>query len=605
MLYRLKCADAAYTTQGNTMKLNKFFNSILAILAVFVFLSMAALSLACDKKGGKGNKGGGSNGNDVYAVTRHSTESGREYRYWKNGKSVQPFSTSGYSLGERCEAGGDVYTGEDDGNLIVKKNGALLHSLNKGNGEAYLVSICVSGGDIYVCGGDQANDGTGLAIVWKNGKVHQRLTNGKHNAGAETICLSGGDLYAGGHENGSQGVGLATVWKNGKSHQRLTDGSHNATVFSICVSGSDLYAGGFEYNPQGVAIATVWKNGKSHQRLSNGSDYASVRSLCVSGGDTYAGGYENSPQGKMVPTVWNNNKPLYRLSGDDGEVALVFVREAGSAPPPAAKADKSADEPPPGDVYAVTRHGEGYDWEYCYWKNGESVQEFSTDGRSLGYRWEAGNDTYDLWTVDGKLIIRKNNGTHHFLTIGDYEAEAYSPCVSGGDIYAVGGECREGTWTALVWKNDKVHQHLTDGTSGCAFSLCITNGDLYVGGNENGKAAIWKNGKLLQRLADIGNVNSLCVSGSDVYAGGVEGGYENNVLTVWKNGKLHQRLIKAHGYVSSLCVSGSDLYAGGYEYQHRSDPDNGTLGGPAVWKNGEMLYRLGDREGAVALVFVK
>jgi hypothetical protein len=389
------------------------------------------------------------------------------------------------------------------------------------------------------------------------------------------------------------------VWKNGKLQQKLAGDNVN----SLFVLGEDLYAGGSDENK-----LVVWKNGKLLQTLNDGTVYASVLSIYVSGGDVYAGGTKDAGNDTGYPTIWKNGKEQYMLGSTGGEVVLLFTKEAGDAPP-AAKADKEAEEPPAGDVYAVTRHGDYWGWKYSYWKNGRSVEPFSTDGHSLGQRSDAGGDVYEVGLEDGSLLIVKNGGTHYVLTPpaedGDLAA-AYSLCVTGGDVYAGGYQVNsDNTRVATVWKNGRPHQSLTDGNNAAeANTLIVSSGDVYVGGYESisgtWRATVWKNGKTHSRLTNQSNyavVHSLCLSSSDLYAGGHEG---PNAM-VWKNGKPHQSLNDGSMWASvhSLCVAGGDVYAGG-----REENQDG-LGIPTIWKNGAPLCRLGGVEGDVALVFVK
>lgn len=109
--------------------------------------------------------------------------------------------------------------------------------------------------------------------------------------------------------------------------------------------------------------------------------------------------------------------------------------------------------------------------------------------------------------------------------------------------------------------------------------------DIYVAGYEsNGTsrvAKIWKNG-VATALTDgskDGMARDIFVSGSDVYAAGIETGstriaetWKNGVATVLQSGPLY--IAEAR----SLFVSGSDVYVAGF---------NNTVSGSAVyWKNG-------------------
>jgi hypothetical protein len=261
---------------------------------------------------------------DVYAVTRHGDYYQWEYRYWKYGQSVQPFSTDGHSLGQRFDAGGGMYeVVDDDGTIVVKKDGSTIHSMGKGISDANIISLFASGGDVYAGGHEIGAKGKWVATVWKNGEVHKRLSNGEANANVKALSLSGGDIFAGGNEANTEGWTTATISKNGKLLQRLTDGDYyDSEVFSLCVSGGDVYAGGYGFDEkQGIVYATVWKNGKVCQRLTDSSNTTVVYSISVSGGDFYSGGHSGHK-----PTVWKNGEFLYKLGEDDGNVALVFIK---------------------------------------------------------------------------------------------------------------------------------------------------------------------------------------------------------------------------------------------------------------------------------------
>jgi len=166
-----------------------------------------------------------------------------------------------------------------------------------------------------------------------------------------------------------------------------------------------------------------------------------------------------------------------------------------------------------------------------------------------------------------------------------------------------------------------------------AFCLCIAafTGktmaqavDVYVGGTDNGKATVWKNGTP-QYLADKGIINSVVVHNGNVYAAGYENVSGTYVGKVWKNGtelyalstgesaatsiyvsesgvvyvagveivpgqyvgRVWKDGIVESGYadaywLSSIFIDGSDIYAAG----------GTSVGEAAVWKNGTLLYTL-------------
>jgi outer membrane protein assembly factor BamB len=118
-----------------------------------------------------------------------------------------------------------------------------------------------------------------VATVWKNGKLLWRLTDGANGAEVMSVLVSGADVYAGGYGDSPDLAGAAaTVWKNGEALWHLTDG--NACAASLFVSGGDVYAGGWEYGQDGKEVAVTWKNGDALWRQGDGSP-SSVGSIFV------------------------------------------------------------------------------------------------------------------------------------------------------------------------------------------------------------------------------------------------------------------------------------------------------------------------------------
>jgi len=156
--------------------------------------------------------------------------------------------------------------------------------------------------------------------------------------------------------------------------------------------------------------------------------------------------------------------------------------------------------------------------------------------------------------------------------------------------------------------------------------------DVYVGGRDNGKATVWKNGTP-QYYAQVGDISSIVVADGNIYAAGTEYVQEGAIGKVWKNGQeqysfnsgtsasfiavagndvyvavqdwvLGKAKIWKNGnvesgytgakYLFSIFIDGSDIYAAG------QTTDNNA----AVWKNGNVLYALTSIEGGANAVFV-
>ncbi len=128
---------------------------------------------------------------------------------------------------------------------------------------------------------------------------------------------------------------------------------------------------------------------------------------------------------------------------------------------------------------------------------------------------------------------------------------------------------------AIIWKNGKIYQKLTDGTQDAyANSIYITNGDIYIAGWEGRIAKMWKNGQAthLTKGKHLAFATSVYVYNNDVYVTGYEfiagmSSYDGQTIAkVWKNGKLHHNLTNGSNYAeaNSIYVIDNDIYIAGY-----------------------------------------
>jgi hypothetical protein len=308
----------------------------------------------------------------------------------------------------------------------------------------------------------------------------------------------------------------------------------------------------------------------------------------------YAVGVESPGNGPVQAKLWSN--------GDDVNLSEL------SAPASATSVFVSGT-----DVYATGSVSN----KAGYWKNGLFIglglnPVFFSNGRSIFVSnndvYVAGYEFYDDWHT--RAIIWKNGKA---IILGDSlsNSNASSVFVSGSDVYAVGSKEKK----AMLWVNGMPNS-LTDGTNvATAFSVFKSGTDVYVAGVEytgtpdaqtgaiNSVGKIWKNG-VATNLTDGSTqafVNSVFVSGSDVYVAGNETtASKNTQAKLWKNGKATNLTDGTkNGQASSVYVSGSDVYVGGNEAV--------VLNGAPLakyWKNGTVV-NLSSRYTFVSSIFVQ
>jgi len=131
-------------------------------------------------------------------------------------------------------------------------------------------------------GGHSFNGSTWVAGYWKDGAwVALANSYGTYNAYVLSLMVSGSDVYAGGYSVDGSGGEVAGYWKDGTWAPLANSYSaHGAGVTSLVVSGVDIYAGGAIVNSSGVAVAGYWKN-DTWVPLSNSYDEAQVNSLVI------------------------------------------------------------------------------------------------------------------------------------------------------------------------------------------------------------------------------------------------------------------------------------------------------------------------------------
>ena len=341
---------------------------------------------------------------------------------------------------------------------------------------------------------------------------------------------------------------------------------------------------------------------------------------------------------RLTVTSTSGDKPTITWSTSNKEVALVsndgIVKATGKGTTviTASVGDKSAmcNVSVESTVFAVG--------QTRLWKNGKEWipnESVSLDFTSVGSMFIHEGDVYIAGTSDSYSFNDKGNRAilvkltypipgeqpHpddeeiHVMNTTGKQSFGHDMFIENGDIYVCGEEqfLMENTtnvyyYRPTVWKNG-VKQHLTNNISGeryAANAIFVSGNDVYVAGQADEKAALWKNG-IYQELVCEGtvkvsfysqsNATSLFVSGNNVYVGG-EGRFPpSGTLNIpdlrpilWRNG-LSEVWYDNYGSLKSIYISGNDLYA-------ISTSENGQ-----IWKNG-ILHQVIDGDPILESLFV-
>jgi len=190
------------------------------------------------------------------------------------------------------------------------------------------------------------------------------------------------------------------------------------------------------------------------------------------------------------------------------------------------------------------------------------------------------------------------------------ESIIYEILISGNDIYAVGSEYDEGVTSATIWKNG-IATRLGKKYTSRARGIFVSGNDVYVCGESNGIATIWKNETPTNLPTENGTLSSrassIFVKGNDVYVVGTASSQQNGSWitksVLWKNGVMNvlpsfnQNL--QFVIANSIFVHENDVYIAGYE-DHPTNPI-----GAVLWKNGVINQLSSNTLSGATSVYVK
>jgi hypothetical protein len=289
----------------------------------------------------------------------------------------------------------------------------------------------------------------------------------------------------------------------------------------------------------------------------------------------YATGYDSSPSA-MLPLVWQNYVPIFNLDTEVYSIigATIFVKG--------------------NDVYVYARCREN--WEGNEYRQGKLYK----NGVFAGDVSNNTNDSSPLFVTDHYCYYIANDANPYTGEQVPYLCKLHDDnkipmtdpsilngvvgtamFIVGNDKYAALNTMTPGSHQIYLWKNGQITA-ITSGNHICvSYSMYVSNNDVYIAGNYDGVASLWKNGIRTALATNGSNAASVFVNGNDVYVAGSELYQSSSKAKYWKNG-VSVDLTDGTNYASanSIYVKGNDVYVAGRETNAQGKYV------AKIWKNG-------------------
>ena len=216
-----------------------------------------------------------------------------------------------------------------------------------------------------------------------------------------------------------------------------------------------------------------------------------------------------------------------------------------------------------------------------------------------GIAWTS--DNIGVVTVDNGTVTAVSNGSAVITaTVEGKSATCKVTVVKASVIYVTGYDDKLGT--AFRWNlgEHSATDLSTDPNQATkAFDITLSGEEVYIGGcatNEDGFfiPTLWKNGHA-QTLMDAsqpfdGEVQSVSVSGNDVYAAGwyrvnrsATTAFKRDAAVVWKNGTLIDLAGTGYAQAFDVCAEGDKVFVCGFT----TSPDGFAI--PTLWTSSDGL----------------
>jgi hypothetical protein len=259
-------------------------------------------------------------------------------------------SSPGYSGPTHIYIGGNVGSNAVEGIPCYWKDSVRVElSTKEPTRSGYVLSIDVSGEDVYTAGLIEDSTGQYRPCMWKN-NVRTDLSEPSNSVTgiALSVFVSGSNAYVAGYIYDGKNL-IPCYWKNGVRHEFSRIPNQNAVASCIKVAGNVIYASGHMTDAAGDTHPYYWNNGAR----TDFDGLGEATSLFISGNDVFVSG-QFLEGNEFAPAYWENGNrtDLSRIDiTKEAETSAVWISE--------------------GDVYVTgfTRNSSNVAMP-CYWKNG-------------------------------------------------------------------------------------------------------------------------------------------------------------------------------------------------------------------------------------------
>lgn len=214
------------------------------------------------------------------------------------------------------------------------------------------------------------------------------------------------------------------------------------------------------------------------------------------------------------------------------------------------------------------------------WKNGTIIFQEEQTNSVMNDICVSGSDVYAVGHLNSAGFLWKN-GEVVSLSNGGELVYPKSVTVSNGDYYIMGTSAGK----TCVWKNQELLDLELDGTGLC---FVVQGNDIYCLLEKDDKTYLSKNGEItdtgLKTWTGFGgpHFQTLFVDGEDVYIIGQQDG----IAKIWKNGVVSLLTTEENlCALTGICVYDKDVYVVGYDFAYTDDGFQYTV--VKLWKNGE------------------